>query len=129
MRKGPRVVLLGLNCSSAERPQAGSISFVPGQGSRYADVPFAPKRYVIPGALGFGGGVRPGEVGVLVTVKDTAYKAAEPGELNITKFDASGIAGTFRFNAVEVAATGTPKRITVEGKFDYGCAGGAVCKR
>ena len=129
MRKDPRVSLLGLNCDPKERPQAGSISFLVGKGSRYADMPFGPKRYVIAAGLGTGDGVRAGEFGVLLTVNGTPYKPAAPGELSITRFDASAIAGTFRFDAVEVVAKGAPKRITVAGTFDYGCVGGAVCKR
>ena len=129
MAKEPRVTLLGLGCADAKRPQADGISFVVGKGSRYADMPFAPKRYVIAAGSGTGDGVRTGQFGVLMTVNGTPYKPAEPGELNITKFDRSGIAGTFRFIAVEVVPKGAAKRITVEGTFDYGCVGGAVCKR
>ena len=130
MRKDPRFFLLIVNCVAPE-PEDVSISFLPGGESKYADVPFGPKKYTLPPGGTLGGDTKPGEFSVLFVIGDRFFDLAEPGELNITKFDASGIAGTFKFTAKEseFLATGTPWKVKVEGSFDYPCLGGSKCKK
>jgi len=49
-----------------------------------------------------------------------SYQFAAPGKLEITKVDATGITGTFGF---EAATPDNSQRVTVKGSFDFGCAG------
>ncbi|MBI5948288.1 MAG: hypothetical protein HY875_09130 [Chloroflexi bacterium] len=129
MKNDPRIFLLIVNCV-APKPDDVSISFLPGGDSKYADVPFGSKKYTIAAGGTLGGDVKPGQFSVLFTIGDHFFNVAEDGQLNITKFDASGIAGTFSFSAKEneFLATGTPLKVKVEGKFDYPCTGGSKCK-
>ena len=53
--------------------------------------------------------------------KHTSYHLAAPGKLEITKFDATGITGTFSF---EAAKDDKSPHISVKGSFDFGCVGG-----
>jgi hypothetical protein len=64
-----------------------------------------------------------------VTVGDDFFGLDEPGELTITKFDKTGIAGSFTLKGTEQFAFGAPaKKITIQGTFDYPCDGGQNCK-
>ena len=47
------------------------------------------------------------------------YHLVAPGKLEITKFDATGITGTFGFEA----AADKSQRVTVKGSFDFACVG------
>lgn len=128
MMKDPRFILLLLNCVSEDG--TGSISITPSSPSKYADVPFGPKTYVIKAGQGvFGSSDVPGEISILMTLGDASYKVAKDGKLDITKFDNSGITGTFNFGAEEVFPDEgtTAKVITVEGTLDFGCTGPSVC--
>ena len=128
MRQDPRFMLLVVNCGNAAEKN-GSVSLLPGEGSKYADVPFGAKSYTIAKGGLLGGGAKAGEFSVIFSVKDGVYALDEPGELKITKFDKSGIAGTFSFKATERLAQGAPKKVTVQGTFDFPCSGGANCKK
>lgn len=129
MKKDPRLYLLILNCTSTEGGGKNSISLFPSSKSKYKDVPFQPGEYVIPKQGGLGGGENPGEFGVLLSVGESGFKVAEAGKLKITKFDKTGIAGTFSYKGEEAIAQGTPKKISVEGKFDFACPAGDNCKK
>ena len=128
MKKDPRVFLLILNCTSSEGGGKNSISILPGNDSKYKDVPFQPGEYTIPvqGALGAN---KAGEFGVLLSAGDKSFKVTEAGKLKITKFDKTGIAGTFSYKGQDAFAEGTPKKVAVEGKFDFPCAAGDNCKK
>ena len=128
MQLDPRFILLLLNC--VDPSGSPSISLSPSSGSKYADVPYEARTYVIKAGEGlFGGSETPGEFGVLMTVGETSYRVSVDGEINITKFDGSGIAGTFSFGAEDIfpAEGQTAKVITVEGSFDFACNGQSVC--
>jgi hypothetical protein len=128
MQRDPRLFVLIVNCVSA----GNSISLLPGGNAKYADVPFAPKRYVIGAGGPLGAGAKTGEFAVLMTLQGVTYQVEEAGTLNITKFDASGIAGTFSFKAAEFQfgnAGGAAKKVTVDARFDYKCTGQSVCRR
>lgn len=129
MKKDPRLYLLILNCTSTEGGGKNSISLFPSNSSKYKDVPFQPGEYVIPKQGGLGGVENPGEFGVLLSVGDGSFKVAEAGKLKITKFDKTGIAGTFIYKGEEGFAQGTPKKVSVEGKFDFACPAGDNCKK
>jgi len=119
-------MLLILNCDGAE----GGISLFPGVRSGYGDIPFGPKSYTIASGGLFGGGAKAGEFTALVTLGDDLYGLDEPGELKVTKFDKSGVAGTFSLKAGERFTFGaSPKKVTLQGTFDFPCDGGSVCKK
>lgn len=123
MKKEPRIMLLIVNCSADD----AHINLMPGGNSKYADVPFAPKKYaLVP--------TQSAKAGDFVTMfgftppggTRSSYSVTEPGSLDITKFDKTGIAGTFHFVAKSFKGD---KTVTVDGKFDYGCLGESVCAK
>jgi hypothetical protein len=110
MKGDPKNYALIFNCAAGDL----RISFLPGNGSKYADVPFGPKKYtVIPGSA------KAGEMQVLASLKGKSYRVSEPGELDVTAFSANRFAGTFAFKA---QAIGTKEAVAVTGKFDYPCS-------
>lgn len=128
MKKDPRLFLLLINCGTGANAKE-SISIMPSNGSKYADVPFKPGEYAIPVQGALGGAKKPGEFNVLLSVQDGVWKVSEAGTLKISKFDKTGIAGTFSFKSEETFAEGTPRKINVSGTFDFACPDGDNCKR
>jgi hypothetical protein len=124
MKKDPRIMTLILNCQTPRT----KVSFLPAPSSKYADVPFAPKKYKI--AKGKSAGV----MRTMVTFeKDTGvWNVDGEGELDITKFDQTGIAGSFAFDVIEqtFGSSATPARkAKVTGTFAFKCTPGtANCK-
>jgi hypothetical protein len=122
MKRDPRFMLLLVNCSVEGQ---GFFNVSPANGSRYEDVPFKPGRY----ALVTNQDVKPGEFRVMLSIqpggKHEGFSVSEPGTIELTRFDETGIAGTFSFNAKSYAG----KAVAVTGSFDYGCLGGAHCRR
>ncbi|MEO8846406.1 MAG: hypothetical protein ABI591_18840 [Kofleriaceae bacterium] len=118
MKKDPKFMLLLINCGA----DAGSLNFGPGKDSKYADFPFKAGSYPI--AVGNG---KAGELGVMINLRPPtgheSFQVSEPGSMNITKFDATGITGTFTFKA----KSHHDKSIEVTGSFDYPCVG-VTCK-
>ena len=116
----PRLFLLILNRVSGSGDAKNSLSLFPSNASKYADVPFKPGEYVIPKGGLLGGSDKPGQFSVLLSPAKTVYEVSEDGKLGITKFDKTGIAGTFSFRGVEgLPSSGTAKSISVSGKFDF----------
>ena len=119
MKKDPKFMLLLLNCGAEE---GGTLVFGPGRNSKYADIPFKPGTYPIATNNG-----KPGEITVMANLKPPGthlfVRVSEPGTFTITKFDLTGIAGTFQFKAV----SNDKKAVEVKGSFDYPCVG-AACK-
>lgn len=127
MKSDPRLFLLIINC--VQDPDF-SISLLPGGEAKYADVPFKAGNYRIAEGGLFGADGDSKDFGVLMTTGDDAfYGVSEAGELNITRFDEKGIAGTFSFTAEQMLADGEPKTVKVSGKFDYPCSAGKKCKK
>ena len=131
MKNDPRLYLLILNCVSGTGDTKNSLSLLPSGGSKYADVPFKPGQYTIPKGGLLGGGDKPGEFSVLLSLGKDAYKVSEDGKLSITKFDKTGIAGSFSFKAEQgfPKDNAAPKKISVDGTFDFPCSGGGNCKK
>jgi len=97
------------------------IAVEPALKTRDADVPFAPKKYVLAGASA----AKPGQFRLLMSkVKGVRYASDKPGTLEITRFDAAGLAGTFSYAAT--AGKGAP--VTISGTFQFPCKGDA-CKK
>jgi len=113
MKKDPRLWLLMINCSTDD----GFLNLGASNSSRSSDIPFGPHTYVI------ASDPKAGEFGGMFSIqqgKHVSYQFAAPGKLEITKFDAAGITGTFGF---EAATHDNSQRVTVKGSFDFGCAG------
>ncbi len=129
MKKDPRFFIIILNCIPADS-QKGSLTLLPSNEAKYADIPFKSGEYVVSEGGVLGGTDDPRAFGALLTTGDESlWQVSENGTLKITKWDSSGIAGNFNFKVEEgFVASGTPKTATVEGKFDFPCAGGGKCK-
>lgn len=118
MKRDPKFMLLLINCGA----ELGSINFGPGKDSKYADVPFKPGKYPITSKA------KAGEIGAMVNLrppgKHQSYSISEPGTLDITKFDLTGLSGTFTFKGKSFDGK---QAIEIKGSFDYPCVG-AACK-
>jgi hypothetical protein len=118
MKKDPKFMLLLVNCGA----EGGSLNFVPGKDSKYADIPFKAGKYPIAA-----GTAKAGELDVTVNLRPPtghkSFEVSEPGAMDITKFDATGVAGTFTFKA----KSRDGKAIEIKGSFDYPCVG-VACK-
>lgn len=113
MLRDPRFITLGLFCRSSD----AGVMLLPGLHSAYFNVPFGPHTYEIaPGAEVTD--VIPGNFAAIVNLVEAGqparYVVAEPGELTISIFNRSRIAGAFSFPA----ASGGSK-IEVRGQFDF----------
>ena len=117
MKQDPRFFLYMMTCGDDQF----SVSFTPGNGSKYADVPRGPKKYPLvkdPKA---------GEFGIMFQLKNDIFGVAEPGTFEVTRFDSSHVTGTFAFRAEQRFATGTAKKVQVAGSFDLICYGSQSC--
>lgn len=113
MQKDPRLWLLLMNCSTDD----GFLNLSASNSSRSSDIPFGPHTYVI------ASDPKAGEFSGMFSIKQgkhVSYLLAAPGKLEITKFDGTGITGTFGFEAETRDKT---QHVTVKGSFDFGCAG------
>ncbi len=106
MKKDPVFYLLLMNCGGGDV----GLSFFPNMTSKYADVPFAPKKSVF--------GTKPGDYTALLSLSHKGYMPDPGGTFDVTKFDKTGISGTFAFEA-----TGMSKKdhVKVSGTFNYKC--------
>ena len=110
------------NCQSDQ----GTISMYSTTDTTAAQFPKAPGSYVI-AAAGLLGGGDAGQVSALVTVgKDTIWKIAEPGTLNITTFNGSKFAGTFQAKIQKLGddLSTVVATATLSGTFEFGCTAG-----
>ena len=129
MKDDPRFFILLVNCIPGDEEQ-GSLTLSPSADAKYADVPFKPGEYVIAQGGVLGSTKNAKEFSVLLsTDQETLWKVSEDGALKITKWDSSGIKGSFNFKAEEAFGMDTtPKTINVSGSFDFPCADGDKCK-
>jgi hypothetical protein len=108
----PRIMLLIVNCNAG----AVHLTFSPGIGSKYKDVPFAAGKYAITRTP------KNNEFGVMFSVDNKFYRAAEGGSIDITRFDKTGITASFEFPAENTdRVTKAVAKVTVKGRFDYPC--------
>ncbi|MBA3465404.1 MAG: hypothetical protein H0T46_36065 [Deltaproteobacteria bacterium] len=127
MKADPRIYTLILNCQTPRT----KISFLPAGGTKYADVPFGPKKYKI---VASSSDAAPGAMQTLVTFeKDKGVWGVDGvGELDVVKFDKTGIAGTFAYNMIERqfgTPTAPPRKAKITGKFAFKCSlGTSVCR-
>jgi hypothetical protein len=113
-KNDPKITVLVINCLSDRI----KLSFMPNK-AKYADVPFGPGKYRLnerePKPNGFWSPL---------SIDGTSYQlpSGVTGTLEITRFDASGIAGTFERPGEAVDRdTKAVKKVTVKGKFDFTC--------
>jgi hypothetical protein len=113
MEHDPHLVILGIECIS----DSGSLVIVSGEKSTYADIPFKPGTYKLGTGTAKSAPAGDFAVGRLRSAAGP-YLDATPGTLTLTKFDATGVAGSFSFTATS-ASTKAPAKI--EGTFDLPC--------
>jgi hypothetical protein len=115
MKQDPRLFVFIMNCAGDDV----TMSVLPGKDSRYADIPRAPKKYVVTG------GAKAGQMGVMLSVGDAHFGVKAPGTLEVTRFDSSRIEGTFAFEADE--RYGEKRNVKVAGSFEFDCVGSQSC--
>jgi hypothetical protein len=111
MKKDPKFYTLILNCND----QDVSISLMPNGGAKH--LPFSPKKYAVKQRGG-----TDGTFNMLSTIGNDPYMVKSDGTIDITRFDAGGIAGTFEVEATSMPLEGQAARtVKLTGKFDYKC--------
>jgi hypothetical protein len=116
MKEDPKIAIASINCMT----QAGKLTLSPAAKSHYKDVPYAAKSYRIGGF-----DAAPGEFMATFGLGDPPVFYLKPkGTVEITKFDNTGLAGTFDF----VATSREGKSVKVSGTLDYPCNGRSICK-
>ncbi len=114
----PKFFTLLLNCTGEGDL---NLNLMPASGTKYADIPFGPKKYPIKNDP------KAGEFSILMVFGEGVFELANDGVLEVTKFDNTGIQGTFAFDAV-TAMGATQQRLKVTGSFDYKCTGDACAQ-
>lgn len=115
LKSDPRLMTLLMNCNG----EHANISFMPKSGTKYADMPQAPRKYEL--AVD-----KPGSFQVLFLLDKDSYRV-KSGSLEVTRFDDTGLAGTFAFVANKLEGNGEVK---VTGTIDFPCPPGySKCKR
>lgn len=113
MGRDPRLVILAVSCTG----DGGALVIVSSDRSKYADIPFAPGTYKL--GTGTVKSAPAGEFAVLrIRSSTTPYVDVGPGTLTLTKFDATGVAGSFSFTATSQS---TKAQAKIEGTFDLPC--------
>jgi hypothetical protein len=116
MKQDPKMAIASITCIT----KVGKLTLAPTAKSHYKDVPYAAKSYRIGGD-----DAAPGEFTATFGLTDpqTYYHKPE-GTLEVTKFDSTGLAGTFNF----AATSREGKSVKVSGTLDYPCNGRSICK-
>ena len=115
MKQDPRLFVFIMSCGDNDV----TMSVFPGKDSRYADIPRAPKKYVVTRDA------KAGELSVMLSVGDGHFGVKTPGTLEVTRFDSSRIEGTFAFEADE--RHGKKRSVKVAGSFEFDCVGSQSC--
>jgi hypothetical protein len=113
MASDPRQQILRLSCVTDQ----GGITLMTSARSRYRDVPLGPGRYRI--SAGDMAEAAPGEfVAQTVRIGRLDYYRARGGQLELTRFDRTGVAGSFTLTAAVEPGEAT---LSVAGRFDLPC--------
>ncbi|HEX6030671.1 MAG TPA: hypothetical protein VFY90_04510 [Tepidiformaceae bacterium] len=123
MNADPRLFILIVNCIPKDDSDV-SLIISPSNAAKYADVPFKPAEY----AVGEPASDDPKEFSVLLFTGGEELWKVDEGTLKLTRWDKKGVAGSVKLKAEEFFAEGTPKKVTVEGSFDFDCFHGANCE-
>ena len=121
MKGGAQMVgPLVLNCVSSEGMSKGNLNILPGSSNSLQRIPFKPGKVRL-----VSGSPKPGELSVKLSIGDDTFVLTRPGELVLTRFDGSGITGTFRYEAKKFVPIyepqGPEQKVTVVGNFDFPC--------
>ena len=121
MKEGAQLVgPLVLNCVSSEGMSKGNLNLLPGSSNSLQRIPFKPGKVRLVSEA-----PKPGELSVKLSIGDDTFVLTRPGELVLTRFDGSGIAGTFRYEAKKFVPIYEPQgpvqKVTVVGTFDFPC--------
>jgi len=109
-----------LGCRSEDGKTSLSVYTTSQTGSDH--IVFGPKEYVLDSAWEG----KQGHVGILLSkINDERYSIDGSGKFNVTKFDATGITGTFELN-VKNKKTSEPAKLS--GTFNLPCKGD-LCKK
>ena len=124
MASDPRQRILRLSCLTDQ----GGVTLMTSNRSRYRDVPFGLGRYRISTA-DMALAARGEFVAQTVRTGRLDYYKTQGGELDLTRFDREGVAGSFVLTAA--AGPGEPA-LTVKGRFSFPCdpldASGCIAK-
>jgi len=111
---------LVLNCVSASGMSAGNFNILPGSKNSMERIPFKPGKVRLVSEA-----PKPGELAAKLSIGDDTFVLTRPGELVLTRFDGSGITGTFRYEAKKFVPIyepqGPEQKVTVVGTFDFPC--------
>jgi hypothetical protein len=121
MKRDPRMTPLTFGCGDS----TVSVTLIASPSSKYANVPQKPGKYrIVPEK-----GSRPGDFNLIFTASHGVFAVSAPGKLELTQFDASGVAGKYSFDAVR-SGGGDPavKNVVVTGSFNLRCKKGARCQ-
>jgi len=111
---------LVLGCRSEDGKTSLSVYTTSQTGSDH--IVYGPKEYVLDNAWDG----KKGHIGILLSkINDERYSIVDSGKFNVTKFDASGIVGTFEIN-VKNKKTSEPAKLSAT--FNLPCKGD-VCKK
>lgn len=105
-----------LNCGDSKT----NVQFL-ASASRQEQFPFGPGKYAI-AAGDPEAAVQDGEFAVSVLVNGAAFRS-NGGQFEVTRFDRSGVAGTFRLEIEGAGEGGTARSGTVVGRFEMSCTG------
>ena len=109
-----------MNCQGGD---LGSVSFSTTDGTTASTFPKGPGTYQIRAQLGTGADPLPGQVQVLINLKDkNIWGATEVGTFTVTDLTGSHFAGRF---SVNIGTTGSnPISASITGSFDLSCING-----
>jgi len=104
------------------------VTLTPSLATRYEDLVFGPRQYMIAGDLGETEAPAAGTFVATVTMPtqppDQVFRLWQPGAIEITRFDLTGLTGRFWFAAAVVAPReAIGRRIKVVGEFAFNCVG------
>jgi hypothetical protein len=111
---------LVLNCVNPAGMSAGNLNIFPGSRNSMEKIPFKPGKVRLVARE-----PKPGELGAQLSIGDDTFELTRPGELVLTRFDGSGVTGTFRYEAKKFVPAYEPQgpvqKVTVVGTFDFPC--------
>jgi hypothetical protein len=130
MKEGAQMMgPLVLNCVSTQGMSAGNLNITPGSKNSMERIPFKPGKVKLVARE-----PKPGELSVMLSIGEDTFVLTRPGELVLTRFDGSGIAGTFRYEGKKFVpiyeAQGPEQKVTVVGTFDFPCPyASEICRK
>jgi hypothetical protein len=130
MKEGAQMMgPLVLNCVSTEGMGKGNLNILPGSRNSMERIPFKPGKVRLVSDM-----PKPGELSVKLAIGEDTFVLTRPGELVLTRFDGSGITGTFRYEAKKFVPIyepqGPEQKVTVVGTFDFPCPySSEICRK